>query len=162
MQRWDVGMAEWDDVDVHYMKSCLELARRAGDLGETAIGSLIVRDGDILGEGIESTRKSLDPSAHAEMEAIRVACEAMGSTDLTGCSIYTTVEPCLLCGYAIRATSLTRVVFGSSAGEVGAMTSPHAFLGDDTFKSWGEPPRVTGGVLEVEAKALLERFRALR
>jgi tRNA(adenine34) deaminase len=154
-------MTEWDDLDVHYMESCLELARRAGDLGETAVGSLIVRDGEILGEGLESTRKSLDPSAHAEMEAIRVACKATGSTDLTGCTIYTTVEPCLLCGYAIRATNLARVVYGSSAGEVGALTSPHAFLENGTFRNWGEPPRVIGGVLEVETKALLERFRAL-
>jgi len=143
--------------DITYMERCLELARDAGRSGETAVGSLVVRNGEIVGEGAEATRSKLDPSAHAEMEAIREACQTLGSLDLSGCTLYTTVEPCFLCAYAIRATRLRRVVMGTDAGEVGAVGSLHAFLSDSSFRCWGRPPQVATGVLADEARALLVR-----
>jgi tRNA(adenine34) deaminase len=146
-----------EDADLEYMKRCLELAQQAREAGETAVGSLLVRDGSIVGEGAEATRGRLDPAAHAELEAIRAACLQLKSMDLSDCTLYSTVEPCLLCGYAIRATGIQRVVVGTSAGEVGAIRSSHAFLSDASFLKWGHPPSVTTGVLEVEARALLEK-----
>jgi tRNA(Arg) A34 adenosine deaminase TadA len=137
------------------MRRCLELARGARQAGETAVGSVVVRAGEVIGEGSEATRSRLDPSAHAEMEAIREACRAVGSLDLSGSTLYTTVEPCFLCGYAIRATRIERVVMGSDAGEVGAHGSRHAFLSDSAFENWGPPPEVVSGLLEDEARALL-------
>jgi tRNA(adenine34) deaminase len=150
-------MTKSAEADVQYMERCIELAQQAREAGETAVGSLLVRDGQILGEGAESTRANLDPAAHAEIEAIREACRSVGALDLSGCTLYSTVEPCLLCGYAIRVTRIGRVVIGTSAGEVGAVGSAHAFLGDSTFKRWGAPPTITSGVLEAEAAALLAK-----
>ena len=90
------------------------------------------------------------------MEAIREACQAVGSLDLAGSTLYTTVEPCFLCAYAIRATRVARVVMGTDAGEVGAVGSRHPFLSDPSFQRWGPPPSVAAGVLEEEARSLLE------
>jgi tRNA(adenine34) deaminase len=150
-------MTRSEEADFEYMGRCLELARQARDGGETAVGSLLVRDGSILSEGVEATRASLDPAAHAELEAIRAACRRLGAMDLSDCTLYSTVEPCLLCGYAIRATGIRRVVIGTSAGEVGAIGSNHAFLADAGFQKWSRPPSITTGILEAEARALLEK-----
>ena len=81
-----------------YMRRCLELAERAAQAGDTAVGALIVRGDEIVGEGIERIRATLDPTAHAEVEAIRQACQRLDTLDLRGCSLYSTVEPCVLCG----------------------------------------------------------------
>jgi tRNA(Arg) A34 adenosine deaminase TadA len=83
------------------MRRCLELAETAAMAGDTAVGALIVRDGEVVAEGVERTRTILDPSAHAEVEAIRAACQRLDTLDLRGCVLYSTVEPCVLCGYAI-------------------------------------------------------------
>lgn len=140
-----------------YMERCLQLAREAKRAGETGVGSLVVRDGQVLGEGTEATRCKLDPAAHAEMEAIRAACKTLGSLDLTGCTLYTTVEPCLLCAYAIRTTHVRRVVMGTEVGEVGAVKSRHPILSDASFRCWGPPPEITTGVLEEESRAVREQ-----
>ena len=150
-------MSKSAEADVVYMKRCIELARQAHAAGETAVGSPLVRGSQILGEGTESTRAKLDPAAHAELEAIREACHSVGSLDLSGCTLYSTVEPCLLCGYAIRATRIARVVIGTAAGEVGAVGSVHAFLADSSFENWGDPPSITSGILEAEAVDLLAK-----
>ena len=76
------------------MERCLQLAREARRAGETAVGSLVVRGEEVIGEGAEATRGTLDPAAHAEMEAIRAACRRLGSMDLSECMLYTSVEPC--------------------------------------------------------------------
>jgi len=136
------------------MEQCLRLAREARSAGETGVGSLVVRGHRVIGRGAEATRGELDPSAHAEMVAIREACRTVGSLDLTGCTLYTTVEPCFLCAYAIRATRVGRVVVGTDAGEVGALGSRYAILSDGSFGCWGPPPEVRTGVLEEECRAL--------
>ncbi len=143
-------------TDIEYMGRCLHLAREAKESGETAVGSLVVCNGEVIGKGVEATRRKRDPSAHAEMEAIREACQTLDSLDLSGSTLYTTVEPCFLCAYAIRATRVERVVMGTDAGEVGAVGSHHPFLSDPSFQRWGPPPSVVAGVLEEEARALLE------
>ncbi len=93
------------------MRRCLELAETAALAGDTAVGALIVCGDEIVGEGVERTRATHDPSAHAEVEAIRQACQHLETLDLQGCSLYSTVEPCVLCGYAIRRTGIARVPF---------------------------------------------------
>src|SRR5690349_2709502 len=108
-----------------YMRRCLQLAEIAALAGDTAVGALIVRGDEVVAEGIERTRATLDPSAHAEVEAIRQACQRLATLDLRGCSLYSTVEPCVLCGYAIRRTGIARVVYGVAAGQVGASTSSY-------------------------------------
>ena len=142
------------------MRRCLELAEIAARAGDTAVGALIVRGDEVVGEGIERTRAALDPSAHAEVEAIRQACRRLGSLDLRGCSLYSTVEPCVLCGYAIRRTGISHVVYGVPAGQAGASTSSYAILADRDLEGWPQVPEVTGGVLAEECLAVLRRKKA--
>jgi tRNA(adenine34) deaminase len=140
-----------------YMRRCLELAEIAALAGDTGVGALIVRGGDIVAEGIERTRAALDPTAHAEVEAIRQACRRLDTLDLSGCSLYTTVEPCVLCGYAIRRTGIAQVVYGVPAGQAGASTSSYAILADRELEGWPQIPEVTGGMLADECLAELRR-----
>lgn len=142
-----------------HMRRCVELAERAAHAGDTAVGALIVRGDEIVGEGIERTRAALDPTAHAEVEAIRQACHRLGTTDLRDCDLYSTVEPCVLCGYAIRRTGIARVVYGVPAGQAGAFTSDYAILTDGTLTGWPDVPHVTRGVLADECLAALRRGR---
>jgi tRNA(adenine34) deaminase len=142
-----------------YMRRCLELAEIAALAGETAVGALIVCGDQVVAEGIERTRTTLDPSAHAEVEAIRHACRSLDTLDLCGCSLYSTVEPCVLCGYAIRRTGIARVIYGVPAGQAGACTSAYAILADRDLEGWPQVPEVTGGVLADECLAALRRRR---
>jgi tRNA(adenine34) deaminase len=140
-----------------YMRRCLELAEIAAMAGDTAVGALIVRGGEVVGEGVERTRTILDPSAHAEVEAIRAACQRLDTLDLRGCVLYSTVEPCVLCGYAIRRTGIAHVVYGVPAGQAGACTSSYAILTDPDLEGWPPVPEITGGVLADECLAALRR-----
>ncbi len=146
--------------DDSLMRRCLQLAEIARRSGETAVGSLIARDGKILGEGIEGTRNLLDPSAHAEIQAIRSACGNEYSLDLTGSTLYTTVEPCVLCAYAIRRAGVARVVYGIPCGQAGGATSRYNLLTDETLTGWPPPPEIQSGVLAAECLEMLNRPRA--
>ena len=142
-----------------YMRRCLELAEMAALAGETAVGALIVCGDNVAGEGIERTRSTFDPSAHAEVEAIRQACGYLARLDLRGCWLYSTVEPCVLCGYAIRRTGIAHVVYGVPAGQAGASTSSYAILSDRDLEGWPPVPEVTGGALADECLAALRRTK---
>src|SRR5262249_52433481 len=138
-----------------YMRRCLELAEIAALAGDAAVGSLIVRGDKVVGEGVERTRATLDPSAHAEVEAIRQACRHLDTVDLRDCSLYSTVEPCVLCGYAIRRTGIGHVIYGTPAGQAGACTSAYAILADRDLEGWPPVPDVISGVLAEECLAAL-------
>ena len=142
-----------------YMRRCLELAEIAALAGDTAVGALIVRGDAVVGEGVERTRATRDPSAHAEVEAIRQACQHLDTLDLRGCSLYSTVEPCVLCGYAIRRTGIAHVIYGVPAGQAGACTSSYAILADRDLEGWPEIPEVTAAVLADECLAALRRLK---
>ena len=145
-----------------YMRRCLELAEIAAQAGDTPVGALIVCGEEIVGEGVERTRAILDPSAHAEVEAIRQACRQLDTIDLHGCSLYSTVEPCVLCGYAIRRTGIAHVIYGVPAGQAGACTSLYAILADRELEGWPPVPEVIAGVLADECRAALRRTKDLR
>lgn len=138
-----------------YMRRCLALGRAALEAGETPVGALILRGDVILGEGREETRSLLDPSAHAEVQAIRAACRTLGSADLSGCTLYTTVEPCVLCAYVLRRAGVSRVVYGIPTGQAGGVTSRYAILADSELTRWPAPPEIVAGVLAEECLALL-------
>lgn len=150
-----------DGADEHWVRRCLELARQSLDAGETPVGALVVRDGVVLGEGRERTLERLDPGAHAEAEAVRAACGALGDLDLSGATLYTTVEPCVLCAYVARRTRIARVVFGAFAGAVGAVAGTWPVLSGAAAFS-GAPPDVRGGVLAEECNRLLGERRRER
>jgi tRNA(adenine34) deaminase len=139
------------------MRRCIALAETALSKGETAVGALLVRDSSIVAEAYESTRARHDPSAHAEVEAIRRACESQQSMDLSGCTLYTTVEPCVLCGYVLRRAGVSRVVYGVVAGQAGGVTSRYSILADTALTGWPPPPDILGGVLSEECRTILER-----
>lgn len=145
-----------------YMRRCLELGRTSLAAGETPVGALVVRDDAVLGEGQEGTKGLLDPSAHAEVQAVRAACRSLGSADLSGCTLYTTVEPCVLCAYVARRAGVSRVVYGIPAGQAGGVTSRYALLSDLELTGWPAPPEILSGVLEAECRALLRERRAGR
>jgi len=138
------------------MRRCLALGRRALEAGETPVGALVLRGDVVLGEGQESTRTLLDLSAHAEVLAIRAACRSLGSLDLSGCTLYSTVEPCVLCAYVARRAGVSRVVYGVPAGQAGGSTSRYALLEDTALTGWPPLPEIIPGVLADECRALLQ------
>lgn len=141
----------------HYMRLCIALAWRARDTKDTPVGSIIVQGGAIFAEGVEAVRGHHDVTAHAEIEAVRAACKKLGSLDLTGCTLYTSVEPCLMCAYAIRLARVSTVVAGAKSGDVEASSKSLMALTDVNFVP-GRPPVIfIRDVLADECKVLLAR-----
>ena len=138
------------DEDVTFMRQAIRLAQTARDRGDTPVGSVVVRDGCVVGEGIESVRAERDPAGHAEVKAVQQACRNLNTLDLAGCTLYTTVEPCFMCSYAVRSTRISRLVIGRSAPHVGGLTSKYPILAAPDIPCWRQPPLVIRGVLEEE------------
>src|SRR5262245_6912542 len=132
------------------MRQALALAHAAAAAGETPVGAIVVKSGTIIGTGSERTRTSLDVTAHAEVEALRAASLHLQSSPLAGCTLYTTVEPCVLCGYAIRRAAIACVVYGVATRQVGAVTSAYGILTDTSLTGWPAVPDVVGGILEAD------------
>ncbi|MGH9588958.1 MAG: nucleoside deaminase [Terracidiphilus sp.] len=140
-------------ADAAFMRQAIRLAQTAGDRGDMPVGSIVVRDGCVVGEGIESVRAERDPAGHAEVKAVQQACRNMNTLDLTGCSLFTTVEPCFMCSYVIRSTRISRVVIGRAAHHIGGSTSKYPILTAPDIPSWRQPPLVVSGMLENECSA---------
>lgn len=145
------GLAGMDEA---YMKRAIALAKIALTNGDTPVGSLVVHRRKIIAEGVEAVKKEMDVSAHAELIAIRDACLALRTFDLSGCVLYTTAEPCFMCSYAVRQTRIGRLVIGRGTPKVGGISSNHPVLTDPHILGWGEPPEIISGVLESECVAL--------
>ena len=137
-----------------FMRRCIELAMQAGSNGETPVGSLIVRDGLVISEGLEAVIGSNDGTAHAEINAIRVACATLGGRDLSECTLYSTAEPCVMCSYAIRRAAIQRVVVGSLGSHLGGATSSYSLLTDASIAAWPSPPELIGPVLQDQCARL--------
>lgn len=130
-----------------FMRRCLELAETARARGDTPVGSLIVKHGEVVAEACEEVPTGLDPTGHAEVLAIRQACRALSTTDLSGCTLYSTAEPCWLCSYAIRQTCISVVVFERPSPPVGGTTSRYPILLTTDVPHWGHPPKVISNAL---------------
>ncbi|WP_061933509.1 nucleoside deaminase [Aureimonas sp. AU22] len=142
------------------MDEALTEARAAGARGETPVGAVVVLDGAVIGRGGNETRARLDPTAHAEVLAIRRACEAIGSERLVGADLYVTLEPCALCAAAISFARIRRLYFGAADPKGGAVEHGPRFYGQDTCH---HAPEVYSGIGEGDAAALLrDFFRARR
>lgn len=105
----------------HWMGLALDEARLARDRGNVAVGSIIVRDGEVIGRGRNEAISGLDPTAHAETVAIRDACRRLATTDLSRAVCYTTVEPCPMCCWAIVLAGIDRLVVGARYADVGTI-----------------------------------------
>lgn len=144
-------------TDEEMMRRCLDLARVALEQGDSPVGSLIVQDGRIVARGVEAVNAKSDPTAHAEVEALRAACESLRALDLSGCVLYTNVEPCWMCSYAIRQTRIARVVFGLRNEKVGGLSSKFRVLFDRGLKL--PLPDVEAEVLHEECRLLSAEFQ---
>lgn len=139
------------------MRRCIDLARVALEKGDSPVGSLIVKSGRVVARGIEAVKARSDPTAHAEVEALRSACERLQTLDLSGCVLYTNVEPCWMCSYAIRQTRIARVVFGLRNEKVGGLNSKFRVLVDDALKS--PLPEIEAEILHEECRLLLVEYQ---
>jgi len=141
-----------------HMRRCIELARQAMEHGDSPVGSLIVDHDEIVSEGVEAVRARHDATAHAEMEALRTAFQRRRSRDLTGCTLYTSVEPCIMCAYAIRLARISVVVCGAAAGDGGQAMSGHTVLTDERLAPNHPAPSVIRGVLAQECADMKNRY----
>ncbi|MBO2533575.1 tRNA-adenosine deaminase [Planifilum fulgidum] len=147
-------------ADERWMREALEEARKAAEIGEVPIGAVIVRNGEIVGRGHNRRETDRDPTAHAEMIAIREAAGRLGGWRLIGCSLYVTLEPCPMCAGAILQSRIERVVFGASDPKGGCAGTLMNLLADGRFNHQAE---VVSGVLAEEGGSLLTGFfRKLR
>ena len=138
-----------------YMRMALDLAREASSEGEVPVGCVIAdADGKVIGRGRNRREESADATAHAEIEAIREAGEALGSWRLDGCTLYVTLEPCPMCAGAIINARVPMLVFGAADAVSGSCGS----VIDLFFERYGHQPKVLGGVLGEESAALLRAF----
>jgi tRNA(adenine34) deaminase len=141
--------------DNDYMKIALEEAQKALDKDEVPVGAIVVLEGKILARAYNSPITSSDPSAHAEMLALRQAAAAIGNYRLTGAELYVTLEPCIMCAGAILQARLARVIFGARDPKTGAVASLYEILSDARFNHKVE---VTEGILKEECGEILSRF----
>ena len=138
-----------------YMALALELAREAAAEGEVPVGCVVAGpDGAVIGTGRNRRENGADATAHAEMEAIRDACGALGSWRLTGCSLYVTLEPCPMCAGAILNARVSRLYYGSKEPNSGCCGS----ILNIFMEPFGFEPRIEGGILEEDCSALLREF----
>lgn len=138
--------------DDHFMMRCIELAKISKQQGESPVGSLIVMDGEIIGEGTEAVKANNDLSFHSEIEAIRKACQFLGHRDLSDCILYTTHEPCIMCSYIVRQTKIQKVVFGIATGEIGGYSSKLNVLTDTGVSRWNSPPEIVPNFMSDECR----------
>lgn len=134
------------------MKRCLSLAREAKANGKPGVGSVLVLNDQIIGEGIEGSQALPAHLAHAEILAITEGISKLSSTKLSECTLYTTVEPCVMCSYVIRSTGIGHVAIGTTTTGVGGVTSAYAILKASDIKKWKTPPVITTGIMEEECR----------
>lgn len=137
------------------MRRALELARTGGEQGEVPVGAVVVVDGEIVGEGFNAPISLHDPTAHAEIRAMRAAAERLGNYRLSGATLYVTLEPCAMCAGAMMHARIGRVVFGASDPKTGACGSVIDLFAEDKLNHHAN---VTGGVLVEACGAVLRSF----
>lgn len=138
-----------------FMDAALDEARAAAFRDETPVGAVVVRDGVILARAGNETRALSDPTAHAEILAIRRACAAIGSERLPGCDLYVTLEPCAMCAAAISFARIRRLYFGASDEKGGAVEAGPRFFSQPTCH---HAPEVYSGLAESDCADILKAF----
>lgn len=141
------------------MEQALEKARAAGAEGEVPVGCVIVKDGAIITQAGNRTLADKDPTAHAEMIAIRHACTALGTERLTDCDLYVTLEPCAMCAAAISFARIRRLYYGAPDPKGGAVDNGVGFF---RSPSCHHKPEVYGAINENDSAALLREFFTAR
>lgn len=137
-----------------YMRRCIELAKIAQSRNNTAVGSVVVIDGTIVGEGIEEVPGGINVTGHAEVLACQAAAHHTHTRLLHGASLYTTAEPCFMCSYVIRQCGMSLVAYGLDTPIVGGVSSSMPVLTDASLSEWMPPPHILKGVLHEECRKL--------
>jgi tRNA(adenine34) deaminase len=142
-----------------FMEVALEEARAAGSRGEVPVGAAVVRGAEVLARAGNRMRETADPTAHAEMLAIRAACTALGSERLTGCDLYVTLEPCPMCAGAISAARLARLYYGAADPKSGGVAHGARVF---AHPQCHHAPEIYDGIAAADAAALMTGFFAGR
>ena len=141
------------------MRAALDAARQAGESGEVPVGAVVIHRGRIVATGTNAPRRLNDPTAHAEIRAIRAAAAALGRERLEDCDLWVTLEPCAMCAGAIAHARIARLYYAASDPKGGAVEHGPRFFGQPTCH---HRPDVYAGIGEGEAAALLRDFFAAR
>ncbi|MFK7916300.1 MAG: tRNA adenosine(34) deaminase TadA [Pseudomonadales bacterium] len=142
-------------VDEHWMRKALTLAEAAAEQGEVPVGALVVQGQNVLGVGMNQPILASDPTAHAELVALRDACERVGNYRLPGATLYVTVEPCTMCAGALVHARIERLVYGAPEPKAGAVHSSAQVLANPALN---HRIAVSAGVLAEPAADLLRQF----
>jgi tRNA(adenine34) deaminase len=153
------AMTEIPNADVTFMQAALEEARAAGARGEVPVGAVVVSGDRVVGRGANRTILDCDPSAHAEIVALREAARTTGNYRLIGATLYATIEPCAMCAGAMVQARIARLVYGADDPKGGAVHSCFSILDHPQINHRVE---VSRGMLAEEAAALLQNFFAAR
>ena len=146
----------WTAEERAHIERALELAGRAAGEGEVPVGALVVLDGEVIGEGWNRPIGAADPSAHAEIEALRAAARRVGNYRLPGSTLYVTLEPCVMCAGAIIHARVARVVYGASDPKAGACGSVFDLLPSDG--RFNHRTECSGGLLAERCGEILRAF----
>ncbi|MFL6799478.1 MAG: nucleoside deaminase [Xanthobacteraceae bacterium] len=138
-----------------FMLMALEQAREAGRAGDVPVGCVVVCNGEVIAEAGNRTLGDRDPTAHAELVAIRRAAAVLGSERLVDCDLYVTLEPCTMCAAAISFARIRRLYYGATDAKGGAVENGVRFFASPTCL---HRPQVYGGIGETEAAAMLQAF----
>ncbi len=141
------------------MRMALAAANQAKALGEVPVGAVLVRNGDVIAAGFNQPIGQHDPSAHAEIAALRAGAKALANYRMPGCTLYVTLEPCVMCAGAMMHARLTRVVYGAADPKTGACGSVVNLFAEEKLN---HHTAVTGGVLGDECSLMLSAFFAER
>ncbi len=151
---------DWrDSFDSIYMKQAIDQARNAWTIGEVPVGAVLVKDRQIIATGFNQPIGNHDPSAHAEMQAIRQAAQVLGNYRLPGCELFVTLEPCVMCAGVIMHSRISRVVYAATDPKTGAAGSVINLFDEPKLN---HHTKVLGGVLANEASEVLRSFFAER
>jgi tRNA(adenine34) deaminase len=152
-------MPDKEHQQLNFMRLALEQAQHAWDEGEVPVGAVVVKDGEVIAVGYNQPIGKHDPTAHAEIAALRAAAEALGNYRLPGCELYVTLEPCVMCAGAMMHARLAKVVYGAADPKTGAGGSVVNLFEQEQLNHHTE---IAGGVMAEECGAMLKSFFAAR
>ncbi|MEZ0329961.1 MAG: tRNA adenosine(34) deaminase TadA [Methylophilaceae bacterium] len=147
------------EIDITFMQQALQLAKQASEAGEVPVGAVVVKDNVVIGKGSNAPISANDPTAHAEIVAMRDAAQHLGNYRLVDCTLYVTLEPCAMCSGAIQHARIARLVYGASDPKTGACGSVINLMDEPKLNHHTE---VTQGILACECGSLLSEFFAAR
>jgi tRNA(adenine34) deaminase len=144
-----------DELDEEFMIAALALAHEAAEAGEVPVGAVVVKAGQIIGAGFNAPISRRDPSAHAEIQAMRAAASVLGNYRLTGCTLFVTLEPCAMCAGAIMHARISRLVFGAADPKTGACGSVVNLFAEERLN---HHTAVDTGLMAQQCASLLSGF----